>query len=144
MKKKLYNLLFLFSLLLMLSSCDQKARLVKSLKPEIESELKKGSTTNYEVEDIVLIKESGNKYSGVVKIKEPDGVYDYDIEVVSDGESYRWEMPRTPLQREALKNFEKELDQMQKDTEREIDRAIEQSQKDFDDAMNKLQNDYDF
>lgn len=125
------NLLFLLCLIIaiLLPSCNNKAQLTESLKHEVQLKLNEAGAKDITVEDVILVNVNGNKYQGVVRIKETDGIHDYDIDVISDGESYKWEMPTTPIQRQALKKLQNGLDQVQQ----EIYKSLNELQSELED-----------
>lgn len=65
---------------------------------DLEDEVKelcneKASGTGVRATDVNLVHENGNEHSGIITVSSNDKTLDFDINVVYDGEKFRYEIP---------------------------------------------------
>ncbi len=87
------NLLIICSVLAV-SFCFVSCRVsTDQLAEEIKADMME--TFQYEgieIRSLILVHEGGNKYDGVLETYEEGGYFTYDIDVVSDGSNFSWEI----------------------------------------------------
>ncbi len=85
------SLILVFAALLFTAcslSTEQLAEEVKKNMIESPEFKEKGIT----VKEFTLVHKSGNEYNGLLKTKEPNGEFDYTVEVIYDGSSFTWKV----------------------------------------------------
>lgn len=90
-KSILFCLLMACTMSCTLVSCDQMttAELEKEVKDLANEKL---SGTGVKATKVLLIHKGGNDYSGTITLSGDGEVEDYDINVVSDGRSFQYEI----------------------------------------------------
>ncbi len=90
-KRLLKYLSFIF-IILFLVSCSNKVStedLAIQVKDSMIEEAKKQGT-EIKIQKVTLVHKSGNEYTGVLETIETNDAFTYTIEVIYDGESFKW------------------------------------------------------
>ena len=83
---KLFTATLLLSVFL--TACSPSTdELTEQVKQSMEEKFK---TSGVSISSFILTKKGGNEYTGILETKEPNGNFTYNVEVVSDGKSFTW------------------------------------------------------
>lgn len=98
MKCFLFKSTLLFSLfLLLIASCNNNInQLQNEVLKDIEAKIE-NQGQDIQVKSFVLTHVSGNEYTGVLETFESGQLYTYNVNVVSDGNSFVWEIPSSEM-----------------------------------------------
>lgn len=93
LKTTLTKSLFLVFAALLFTACgklstEQLAEEVKKNMIESPEFKEKGIT----VKEFTLVHKAENEYNGLLKTKEPNGEFEYTVEVIYDGDSFTWKV----------------------------------------------------
>jgi len=82
--------IFVFFSMFLLSSCKLSTNdLTEKVKTSMEEKFAgKGIT----IKSLILTKNTGNEYAGVLETKEPNGDFTYSVQVVYDGQNMTWKI----------------------------------------------------
>ena len=88
--KKLALIVTVMVTALALISCSLSTEeLAQQVQSHIEEKLNPEGIT---VSSFMLTKKGGNEYSGILETKEPGGKFTYSVDVIYDGEYFKWEI----------------------------------------------------
>lgn len=93
LKRNLTRVLFLVFAATLFTACgklstEQLAEEVKKNMIESPEFKEKGIT----VKEFTLVHKADNEYNGMLRTKEPNGEFDYTVEVIYDGDSFSWKV----------------------------------------------------
>lgn len=84
-----------FLLLIFLVSCNSRmstTELTKEVKKSIQETLRKEGDFNTSISSLLLAHKSGNEYSGLLETLENGQTVKYTVQVIYDGETFKWEI----------------------------------------------------
>lgn len=90
-RKLILSFVFVF-MAFMLSACSLTT---EELTEEVKKNMNESEffqKNDIKVVDLKLVHKAGNEYTGILKTKEPGGEFSYDVEVLYDGSTYKWEI----------------------------------------------------
>lgn len=92
MKKLLSILGALIITLTVVTSCSMST---EELSNQVITSMKDNEqfkSNSIKIKSLILTKKAGNEYSGVLETKEPNGDFNYTVEVIYDGENMTWKI----------------------------------------------------
>ena len=137
MKATIYIFLILVALL---SSCNFNAdinylqnEVLKDIKAKIENQ-----GEDIRVKSFVLTHISGNEYTGVLETIENGEFYSYNVNVISDGNSFVWEIPPSQISNEASDSKSNQEDSYYEESYEETDAYQKDDRKNMIEAMENI------
>lgn len=137
MKATIY--IFLIQLAL-LSSCNFNSEtnhlqdeVLKDIKAKIENQ-----GEDIRVKSFVLTHISGNEYTGVLETIENGEIFTYNVNVISDGNSFVWEIPPSQISNEAVDSESNQEEVYSDESYEETDSYEEEDGKNMIEAMENI------
>ena len=101
----------------------------KDIKAQMQKEFNSNSDFSeyhLKVVDLTVVKQNGNQYRGLSKIKYNGKIYKVSVEILMDGNKYMWEIPPENfsfIQKAAIDKYQKELEQTLVEAQKELEKA---------------------
>ena len=92
--RKLIPLMAFFICLALFSGCSGRLS-TEELSVEVKKSMEEYFAQNemeVEITSLVVTHKSENEYKGIVSTVEPEGNFDYAVEIIYDGENMTWEI----------------------------------------------------
>lgn len=137
-------LFFWLAFSIVIASCNNNAN-INQLQDEVLNDIKaniESQGEDIEVKSFVLTHLSGNEYVGILETIENGQVFKYNVNVVSDGNTFVWEIPASELSQQGVEEYSNEdsySDESYQEAESYQDESYPEEEKEnMIDAMEKI------
>ena len=137
-------LFFYLALSILITSCNNNSN-INQLQSEVLNDIKakiENQGDDIEVKYFVLTHLKGNEYVGVLETIENGQVFTYNVNVVSDGNTFVWEIPSSELSQQGVEEYSNEdsySDESYQENESYKEESYsEENKENMIDAMEKL------
>jgi hypothetical protein len=137
--KSLFNFLAPLLILLLVVSCNNMS--IDQLQNEVLNDIKakiENQGQDIQVQSFVLTHVSANEYVGVLETLENGQLFTYNVNVISDGKSFVWEIPPSQISNEALDSESNQEEVYSDESYEETDSYEEEDGKNMIEAMENI------